>query len=159
LRNSQKCLQAIISYFMIGYQMNFFIFFVILYALCMTSTALCVLLGSMFPNPQVADSIYPLVIVPQFYFSGLFISTNLIPSWINWAQWLCSMKYSAGLAFMYEFADCQEGLASVNCDRILYQNSVNPNDKWWYWLAMVAIFVVFRLVALLVLRKKGANFS
>lgn len=125
----------------------------------MTSTALCVLLGSMFPNPQIADSVYPLVIVPQFYFSGLFISTNLIPSWINWAQWLCSMKYSAGLAFMYEFTDCQEGLASVNCDRILYQNNVNPNDKWWYWLAMAAIFVVFRLVALLVLRKKGANFS
>jgi ABC-type multidrug transport system permease subunit len=152
-------MQAIISYFMIGYQMNFFIFFVVLYALCMTSTAICVLLGSLCANPQISDALFPLVVVPQFYFSGVFISTNLIPDWISWAQWLCSMKYSAGLAFIYEFEDCGGVLATANCHRILSQNNVNPDDKWWYWLALATMFVIFRVAALLVLRRKGANFS
>jgi len=75
--------QSVISYFMIGFQMNFFIFFLLLYTTCMTSTAVSVLLGSIFDNPQIAFALSPLVSVPQFYFSGVFIATNLIPDWIR----------------------------------------------------------------------------
>jgi hypothetical protein len=68
---------------MIGFQMNFFIFFVILFALAMTSTAVCSLLGALSADPKIPDALFPLVVVPQFYFSGVFISTNLIPEWIR----------------------------------------------------------------------------
>jgi len=144
---------------MIGFQMNFFLFFVILFALAMTSTAVCVLLGAMFADPKIPAALFPLVVVPQFYFSGVFIATNLIPVWIRWAQWACSLKYSAGLAYIYEFEDCGGGQAELNCDAILSQNNVSPDDKWWYWLAMMTIFCVFRLAALVVLRKKGSTFT
>jgi ABC-type multidrug transport system ATPase subunit len=76
--------QSIISYFMIGFQMNFFMFFFLLFATCMTSTATLVLLGSLFDNSQVAFALSPLVTVPQFYFSGVFIATNLLPTWIRY---------------------------------------------------------------------------
>lgn len=81
---------------------------------------------------------------------------------IRWAQWLCSLKYAAGLAYIYEFDDCvgsPEELAELNCDRILTQNNVSPDDKWWYWLAMMGLFCLFRLLALVLLRKKGGDFS
>lgn len=144
---------------MIGFRMNFFMYFVNLFALAMTSTAVCVLLGAAPANPQMPVALFPLVIVPQFYFSGVFLATNLIPQWIRWAQWLCSLKYAAGLLYIQEFDDCGGERADLNCDIILSQNNVSPEDEWWYWLALIAIFCVFRLAALLVLRKKGCDFS
>jgi ABC-type multidrug transport system ATPase subunit len=151
--------QALITYFMIRFEMNFFIFFVILFAMAMTSTAVCVLLGAAFADPKIPAALFPLVVVPQFYFSGVFIATNLIPVGIRWIQWLCSLKYAAGLAYIYELDDCGSELADANCSALLLQNNVSPDDKWWYWLALLAIFCVFRLAALLVLRKKGCDFS
>lgn len=139
--------------------MNFFIFFVILFALAMTSSAICALLGAMFTDPAIPAALFPLVVVPQFYFSGVFIATNLIPVWIRWAQYACSLKYAAGLGYMYEFEDCGDGLAERNCNAILYQNNVSPDDKWWYWLALMGLFCFFRIAALLILRKKGSEFS
>lgn len=62
---------------------------------------------------------------------------------------------------MYEFSDCEgEPLeqATENCHIIMVQNNVHTDDAWWYWLAMLAILVVFRLTALFVLRQKGASF-
>ena len=32
------------------------------------------------------------------------------------------------------------------------------DDQWWYWLAMLAIFVALRLLALFVLQKKATKF-
>ena len=74
----------LISYFMIGFQMNFFIFFILCYTLALTTTAVCVWLGSMFSDPSMPHALFPLVIVPQFYFSGVFIATNLIPTWVRY---------------------------------------------------------------------------
>jgi hypothetical protein len=81
---------------------------------------------------------------------------------IRWAQWLCSLKYAASLATIYEFDDCvgsPEELAEANCDRILAQNNVSPDDKWWYWLAVISLFCLFRLLALVLLRRKAGVFS
>lgn len=151
--------QTIIVYYMIGFQMTFLQFFVISYTLAMTSTAVSVLLGSIFTDPKSAQALFTLVVVPQFYFSGVFISTNLIPSWVAWAQYLCSLKYAAGLGYIYEFSNCEPGVASENCQNVLDQNNVEKNDTWWYWVALVTLFSGFRGVALMVLRNKGRDFS
>jgi hypothetical protein len=72
-------------------------------------------------------------------------------------QYLCSLKYATGLGLMYEFVDCGDN--ADNCEQILRQNNVDVDDKWWYWLAMVGIFLIFRIMAIFVLRKKGGDFS
>jgi ABC-type multidrug transport system ATPase subunit len=92
--------QSIISYFMIGFQMNFFIFFVLLFTTCMTSTAISVLLGSLFDNSQVAFALSPLVTVPQFYFSGVFIATNLLPTWIRYVFFIFHVCQKRKLEFV-----------------------------------------------------------
>jgi ABC-type multidrug transport system permease subunit len=151
--------QSLITYFMIGFQLTFFQLFFMSFGLAMTTTAVVVMLGAATTDIKSAQALFPLVVVPQFYFSGVFIAINLIPQWIRWLQYLCSMTYAARLAFAYEFTDCDPGLASANCALILDRNGVDPEDTWWYWLALVALFLSFRLVALLFLRKRGMEFS
>jgi hypothetical protein len=52
---------VLITCCMIGIQMNFFIFFLISYALALTTTAVCVLLGSACTDPKMATAFFPLV--------------------------------------------------------------------------------------------------
>ena len=151
--------QALFVYFMIGFQQKFGEFLFITYSLAMTSTAVAVLLGSFFSNPKGANSLFTMVVVPQLYFSGVFIAIQLIPQWIRWAQWLCSLTYASKLSLAYEFQNCAPGEAEINCANVLTQNGVSNDDIWWYWLALACIFLVFRLSAMLVLRQKGADFT
>jgi len=76
--------QALIVYWMIGFQMYFLEFLAITYCLSMTSTAVSVLLGAMVSDIKSASALFTLVVVPQFYFSGVFIATNLIPIWVRY---------------------------------------------------------------------------
>ena len=57
--------QAVIVFWMIGFQQTFLQFLSVLYALCMTSTAVSVLLGSIFSDSKLAASMFTMVVVPQ----------------------------------------------------------------------------------------------
>lgn len=151
--------QALIVFWMIGFEQTFIQFLSVTFALSVTATAVSVALGCIFSDPKVAASLFVLAVVPQFYFSGVFIATELIPVWIRWAQYLCSLRYAAGLSYIYEFEDCGAGQAQENCDTLLAQNGVSVDDAWWYWLCLAALFVMFRGVAMIILRQKGNSFS
>ena len=143
-------------YWAMGFQMSFGLYLALTYALAITATAVAVLLGAFFADAKNASALFTLVVVPQFYFSGLFIAIDLIPSWVAWAQYLCSLTYASRLAFAYEFGECDAGQAELNCDIILEANSVSTDDTWWYWLALMALFVAFRLGGIIVLRSKAS---
>lgn len=135
---------------------------------------------------QVVASLFTLVVVSQFYFSGVFIATELIPgtfvphhlfyiffnsnphnslssmltAWIRWAQYLCSLFYGSRLAYIYEFENCDPGEAQENCDKVLRQNGVSVDEAWWYhWLCLAGLFVLFRGMAIITLQQKGISFS
>ena len=57
--------QAVIVFWMIGFQQTFLQFLSVLYGLCMTSTAVSVLLGSIFSDSKLAASMFTMVVVPQ----------------------------------------------------------------------------------------------
>jgi len=150
--------QSLILYYMIGLEQTFFEFFSVCFTLSMATTAVAVCLGSVFSDPKVTASMFTLVIVPQCYFSGVFIPINLIPSWIRWAQWLCSLTYASRLSMIYEFGGCAEaGLQT--CNAILTSNGVDTDRPGVYWAALVALFVAFRVAAMMTLHYKGLNFE
>jgi hypothetical protein len=60
----------------------------------------------------------PVLIVPQLLFSGFFISIDLIPQFLRWAQYLCSFTYAIRLASYYEFGDCE----TEACQQLLLRN-------------------------------------
>ena len=139
-----------------GFQMSFGQLVAVTYTLSMTATAVAVMLGACFTDIQNSLNLFTLLVVPQFFFSGLFIAIELMPSWVSWAQYLCSLTYAARLGFAYEFGDCEPGEAAANCEAVLAANNVNADDTWWYWLALLGLFVMFRVLGVIILRHKAS---
>jgi ABC-2 type transporter len=123
--------QALIVYWMMGFQMGFGIFLAITYSLALTATAVAVMLGACFSDPKFATALFTVVVIPQMYFSGVFIAIDLLPEWVAWAQYLCSLTYASRLSFAYEFGNCEAGLAETNCQTALVSNNVDLDDTWW----------------------------
>ena len=59
----------------------------------MASTALAVLLGAALENPKMAQEFLPILFVPQMLFAGFFVVPELIPVWLRWARYLCTLTY------------------------------------------------------------------
>jgi len=62
---AQVLFSCILTYFMIGFQADFGIFYAGSYMLAMTSTALAVLLGCAVEDPKLGQEMMPLLFVPQ----------------------------------------------------------------------------------------------
>lgn len=54
--------------------------------------------------------------------------------------------------------DCGNDEADNICMKILDNVNADPEETWWNWLVLVALFCVFRLLALVVLRSKATKF-
>ena len=154
---AQILVLSIVTYFMIDFQMGIVPYIFIIYVLALASSALAVFLGSSVEDPKLATEMLPMLFVPQMLFAGFFVAPDLIPSWLRWAQYLCSLTYSTRLMVMAEFEACSSPGAE-NCERIIESIDAEEEDKWWYWLVLIGLFVVFRLTALVILRKKATKF-
>lgn len=154
---TQILVTSVITFWMIGFQSSFGLFLGIVYALAMASTAVAVLLGCAVNDSKAAQELLPLVFVPQFLFAGFFVKIELLPSWLRWVQWLCSLSYGIRLGLLAEFEECADE-GETNCSIILESANSNADEKWIYWLVLVALFVVFRVWALFVLKQKANSF-
>jgi len=145
---------------MVGLQSGFFHFLAIEYGLAMSSTAVAVLLGCAVEDPKMATEFLPLLFVPQLLFAGFFVRTDLIPVWLRWAQYLCSLTYGVRLALLAEFGECAKSpeMNPNPCNQLLTVNQVDEDEKSMYWAILWALFVVFRLAGLALLRKKATKF-
>ena len=150
----QIFVQVVITYFMVDFQSNFGLFYLTVYALAMASTALAVTLGCSVEDPKLGQELLPLLFVPQMLFSGFFVVPELIPVWLRWAQYLCSLTYAVRIAAVEEFdrPDCPQ------CSGFLEAINANSDDVWWYWLILAVLFIVFRLLALFILKQKAEKF-
>jgi ABC-type multidrug transport system permease subunit len=155
----QVLVSCVISYFLISFTTGFGIFFITIYALAMSSTALAVLLGCAIEDPKLGQEMLPILFVPQMLFAGFFVVPELIPVWLRWARYLCSLTFAIRILLVEEFGNgCGGGKADENCQKTLDFVGADPDETWWNWVALVALFVVCRLLALIVLRKKALKF-
>jgi ABC-type multidrug transport system permease subunit len=156
----QMLITALLTYYLISFQSSFVWHFLVLYALAMSSTALAVLLGSAVEDPKLATEFLPLLFVPQFLLAGFFVSPELIPSWLRWAQWLCPLTYGVKLRLFYEWGNVCENLADGNTSscNLLDSLQVKGDEVWLYWVMLVVLFLAFRLAGLFVLSKKATKF-
>jgi len=149
----QILVHAVITYFMIGFQSSFGIYYLAIYALAMASTALAVMLGCAIEDPKLAQELLPLLFVPQLLFSGFFVVPELIPSWLRWARYLCSLTYALRIIAVEEFDRGEEW-----SDEFLSTIDADSDEVWWNWLVLVVLFVFFRVVGLIVLKQKALKF-
>eukprot|EP00978_Attheya_sp_CCMP212_P012469 scaffold31115_cov58-Attheya_sp.AAC.1 len=131
----QVMTQYLLCYFMISFQMNFFYWYFLSYALAMASTAMAVMLGCAIEDPKLGQEMLPILFVPQMLLSGLFVASDLIPIWLRWAQYLCSLTYASRIALVAEFDDCGSGgsEAQDNCNNLQNNVGAKSDDVWWYW--------------------------
>lgn len=151
----QVLVQVVLTYFMVGFQSNFGLFFLSVYALAMSSTAMAVMLGCAVEDPKLGQEMLPILFVPQMLFSGFFVVPELIPVWLRWAQYLCSLTYALRIMAVEEF---DRGDECPDCTMFLEVIKADPDETWWNWLVLVALFVVFRLCGLFILRRKAEKF-
>jgi ABC-2 type transporter len=122
----------------------------------MASTALAVLLGSTVEDPKLAQEMVPLLFVPQMLFAGFFVTPSLIPAWLRWPRYLCTLTYAIRIILVAEFKDCAK--THEGCSKLLDDVEADDDETWWNWLLLIALFGIFRLSALMVLRQKATKF-
>ena len=154
----QVCLSTVLTYFLIGFSASFGVFWAVCYALAMTSTALGVLLGCAVKDPGMAIEFLPLIMMPQILFAGFFVPPELIPIWLRWLQYVFPLTYAVKLVVVAEFDTACDGIVPNYCDQVLTNLQAHPEDVWWYWLVLVGQFLLFRTVALVLLRHKASQF-
>eukprot|EP00980_Cylindrotheca_fusiformis_P022378 scaffold9262_cov107-Cylindrotheca_fusiformis.AAC.7 len=155
----QILVQVLITFFLISFQANFGMFYITIYMLAMASTALAVMLGSAVEDPKLGQELVPLLFIPQLLFAGFFVVPDLIPVWLRWARYLCSLFYAVRILIVQEFGDgCGSPDADKACDRLIESVGASENEVWWSWVILILLFVVFRLLALIILRRKALKF-
>lgn len=97
----------------------------------------------------------PAILVPQMLFSGFFIRITSIPKILQWAQYLCSLKYGLNLVTLVEFRGCHKPA----CTALLQDNQIHANDVWIYVAILAALTVAFRALAVFVLYDKALGFK
>jgi len=146
----QVVLLSMFTKLMIQFQQRYFWMFATLYTLAMTSTAIAMVIASTVDDPKLSIEFLPMTFMPQVMFAGFFIAPDLIPVWLRWLQWAMPLTFAVKIGIANEFNRDNE-----ICQNLLRSTNVDPDDTWWYWLALVGIFIVLRLSALFLLRKKA----
>ena len=97
--------------------------------------------------------------MPQILFAGFFVPPELIPDWLVWIMYICPLTYGVRIVLVNEFDGRCDGISGPNlCDAVLENVQADPDDMWWYFLILFSLFVVVRIVALFVLKRKAAKF-
>lgn len=159
----QTLLQFVIVYWMIGLQGNFILYVLASWGCGIASAALGSLLGCLVTDPKQAMEMAPLLFVPQILFSGFFIRTELIPVWLRWAQYLCSLKYGLNLILINEFAPWRESChgepAATNCAAVLENNDVDPEYWWVYVIILIGgLFLTVKVLGAIILARNSLRF-
>ena len=156
----ESIIAILLTYWMVGFNGNFFYIVGALTLLCNVSSSLSLLIGATTSSSEAALNMSPAVFVPQILFSGFLIPSSNIPVWMRWLQWIVPLKYSVNLGLLADFHH-----SAVPDDR---QDQVNDTlfrdeiakDAWWqYLIILLCMFFFVRCVTLVVLSFRARNFE
>eukprot|EP00526_Cylindrotheca_closterium_P005215 CAMPEP_0113611804 /NCGR_PEP_ID=MMETSP0017_2-20120614/5762_1 /TAXON_ID=2856 /ORGANISM="Cylindrotheca closterium" /LENGTH=641 /DNA_ID=CAMNT_0000520797 /DNA_START=157 /DNA_END=2079 /DNA_ORIENTATION=+ /assembly_acc=CAM_ASM_000147 len=143
----QVTVSTLITYFLVGFNADFAIFWTGIYLMACASTALGVLIGSSVENPSVAIEYLPAVFMPQILFSGFFIPPELMPDWLAWLTHIMPLSYGVRIVVGSEFdGSCPDIINPMtnttinNCEMILENIHSNVDDFWWYYMVLLSLF-------------------
>jgi len=139
----------LISYPIMGLHGNMVELVLISWALTLTASSTALFISCSVANAQSAQELSPLVFVPQILFSGIFVSIALIPPALRWLQYAAALKYAINLACIVEFHGLPEG------PPLLTSLDIDPDKKWLYMGVLLGLFVGFRMLAMINLRRKA----
>lgn len=145
----------------IEFQGNFILMVIVSWGLGIAASSVGILIGCLVPDVKNAAELMPLLFVPQILFAGFFIRIELIPVFLRWAQYLCSLKYAMNILVLLEFdptSDSCDGGARKNCENILSTNEINKDKFWVYIIILGGLFLGLRMLSAYVLSQKAKKF-
>ena len=153
----------LLTYFLLGMQGNFILIVLAAWGLGMCSCSVAVCMGCSVGDVKSVSELAPLLFVPQMLFVGFFIRTSLIPVFLRWAQYLCSLKYAMNLIILTEFrltsSSCTSSPAAyANCQSLIKGNDIDEDQYYIYILLLFGLFAVFRIFAAFILQQKAKKF-
>jgi len=140
----------LIAYWVMDLSGNFMYLVLIGTALSLAAASTALFIGCSVSNAQSAQELAPLIFVPQIMFAGIFIPIGLVPVWLRWLQYICALKYAINLGCVVEF-----DYSPVFKAELKQTQNIDPDQAWLYALILACIFVGFRFLAMLNLRRKA----
>lgn len=115
------------------------------------ANAIAMSLATGMKSVKAAIEMAPVIFVPQLMFSGVFVTIQQIPSWLNWIQYIVALKYAVNIAYIGTL----DGF--IFSPSLFTKNSVNDTLLWMYILILLALAVAFRLLSLFFLYIRGRD--
>mmetsp|Transcript_7563 Transcript_7563/g.11006 ORF Transcript_7563/g.11006 Transcript_7563/m.11006 type:complete len:612 (+) Transcript_7563:173-2008(+) len=147
-------IQTLMIYYLVELRMNYFIFFGLAVLTSLSATSMASFLGSTVSDPQMAQALFPMVILPQFYFSGVLVPLSYIPAWLRWMHYVCSLWYALALCLTYEFKEC-DAEEEPYCEGLLERQEISTSKEGLYWIIFIVIMAVFKILSTLLMRAKA----
>eukprot|EP00429_Kryptoperidinium_foliaceum_P086743 CAMPEP_0176189528 /NCGR_PEP_ID=MMETSP0121_2-20121125/3476_1 /TAXON_ID=160619 /ORGANISM="Kryptoperidinium foliaceum, Strain CCMP 1326" /LENGTH=621 /DNA_ID=CAMNT_0017528135 /DNA_START=34 /DNA_END=1899 /DNA_ORIENTATION=+ len=149
---AQVTVQWLVAYWMMAMQGNFGLHILGTFLISLAAASTALLAACLVKDAKQAMEAAPGLFVPQILFAGFFIKMELIPVWMRWLQYICSLKWGMNILLHTEFKDVPGG------PMLLEFNDVDEDYMWLYYLVLVLIAVGFRSLAAIALTRKAKAF-
>mmetsp|Transcript_111589 Transcript_111589/g.311926 ORF Transcript_111589/g.311926 Transcript_111589/m.311926 type:complete len:630 (+) Transcript_111589:132-2021(+) len=149
---TQVMLQWLIAYWLMGMRGHFLVHYIGSLLISITAASTALLAACLVKDAKQALELAPALFVSQILFAGMFIKIDLIPVWMRWIQYACSLKWGMNILMQNEFHTAPSGAA------LLLANDVDASDVWIYYIVLFGIAVGFRSLAAIALSRKAKAF-
>merc|ERR1711964_317821 len=146
----------------VGWQANFFMVWLCMFTVHNIGVMWALIVGMAAGSVEIANSFFPVIIVPQIYLAGFYRPTELMPAGLRWLQWICGLKYAYSTMLILEFGDDANHMGNLPehsvaefKKNVFVNNAINPekpyDDLLFYMLTPLVLYgglLLFGIVSL-----------
>jgi len=143
---------AVISYFMIGFQLacdKFMFYLLNIILTSLSGTAVALMFSASTRQHTIGTVFTALVWVCMMVFSGRMVNLETIPHWLQWLKWLSIFRYSMNAFMINELKGFECTVTSnttfyrcTSGDECLTMYSVPHETTWDLWSNELALFLL-----------------
>eukprot|EP00929_Paragymnodinium_shiwhaense_P000709 TRINITY_DN100947_c0_g1_i1.p1 TRINITY_DN100947_c0_g1~~TRINITY_DN100947_c0_g1_i1.p1 ORF type:complete len:633 (+),score=175.17 TRINITY_DN100947_c0_g1_i1:84-1982(+) len=148
----QNTVMWLIAYWMMAMKGNFLFHIAGTTMVSAAAASMALLAGCIVADAKQAMEAAPGLFVPQILFAGFFIKMELIPPFMRWLQYVCSLKWGMNILLINEFED------SPMSERVIEANDADADHVAFYYLVLLGLSVLFRGLAMIALSRKAKAF-
>eukprot|EP00929_Paragymnodinium_shiwhaense_P113628 TRINITY_DN8190_c0_g1_i1.p1 TRINITY_DN8190_c0_g1~~TRINITY_DN8190_c0_g1_i1.p1 ORF type:complete len:627 (-),score=158.39 TRINITY_DN8190_c0_g1_i1:583-2463(-) len=148
----QSIVMWLVAYWLMGMRGNFVMHVLATSCVSAAAASTALLAGCLVADAKQAMEAAPGLFVPQILFAGFFIKMELIPPFMRWLQYICSLKWGMNILIINEF----EG--NPMSQYVIEANDIDVDQTPMYFLVLIGLCVLFRSAAMIVLSRKAKAF-
>ncbi|KGN57427.1 ABC transporter G family member 8 [Cucumis sativus] len=154
-------------YFLVGLCATwqaFAYFVLVIWVIILMANSFVLFLSSLAPNYIAGTSLVTVLLAAFFLFSGYFISQESLPKFWMFMNFMSMYKYALDALLINEYSclvsrcfiwfEENENECLVTGGDVLVKRGLDQNQRWRNVYALVAFFVLYRLLCLLVLIRR-----